>query len=374
MPLVDSRICRLAEVLIHYSLGVQPGDLVAIHSTYGALPLLNEVYRQTLRAGGHPEFRLDLDDAHEIFLKEANDAQLQFVSPITRLVNERYDCLLYIDAESNTNRLSRSNPEREATFTRTYDELSTLWSQRASQGLMRWCYTQFPTEAYAQDAHMSLDEYCEFVFNAGMLNTPDPIASWQEMAIRQQRLISWLRGRKQVRITGRETDLTLSIEGRSFLGCNGHKNFPDGEIYSSPVEESAQGTITFNLPTTYNSRAVDGVRLRFEQGRVVEASATVGEAYLQSMLNLDEGARRLGEFSFGTNYGIKEATRNVLFDEKIGGTLHMALGRSYPESGGLNLSALHWDMVYDLRQQGEVLVDGELFLKDGNYTVLENQL
>jgi aminopeptidase len=316
MALVDNRIRRLAEVLIHYSLGVQPGNLVAIHGSYGALPLLNEVYRETLRAGGHPELRLDLDDAHEIFLKESNQEQLQFVSPIAQLINERYDCLLYIDAESNTNRLSRSDPEREATHSKAYDELSTIWSQRAAQGLMRWCYTQYPTEAYAQDAQMSLDEYCEFVFHAEMLNTPDPIAHWQEMATRQQRLISWLRGRKQVRITGKDTDLILSIEGRSFLGSDGHMNFPDGEIYSGPNEESAQGTISFNLPTSYNSRAVDGIRLRFEQGRVVEASATVGEDYLLSMLNMDEGARRIGEFSFGTNYGIKEATRNVLFDEK----------------------------------------------------------
>jgi len=371
MALIDNRIRRLAQVLVRYSLGVQPGNLVAIHGSLEATPLLREVYRETLRAGGHPEFHLDLEDAREIYLKEANDAQLNFVSPIRQLITERYDCLLYIDAETNTRRLSRVDPERAAQLRKTYDGLDTLWSQRAAQGLLRWCYTQYPTHAYAQDANMSLEDYCEFVFEAGMLNGPDPVARWQELAARQKTLADWLKGHKQVHILGEDTDLTISIEERSFLNCDGHLNFPDGEIFTGPVEDSAQGTIHFNLPTSYDGHAVDDILLRFEDGCVVEAHAATSENYLLSMLDIDEGARRIGEFAFGMNYGIREATRNVLYDEKLGGTLHMALGRSYPESGGLNVSALHWDMVYDLRQQGEVWMDGELFLKDGKYVVLE---
>jgi len=176
-----------------------------------------------------------------------------------------------------------------------------------------------------------------------------------------------LQGRKQVHILGKDTDLTLLIEARPFLTCDGHINFPDGEIYTGLVEDSAQGTICFALPSSYDGHPVDDIRLRFERGRVVEAHSAVGEDFLLSMLDLDEGARRIGEFAFGTNYGVREATRNTLFDEKIGGTIHMALGRSYPESGGLNVSALHWDMVCDLREQGEVWIDNELFLKDGKY-------
>jgi aminopeptidase len=371
MALIDSRLARLAQVLVRYSLNVQPGSLVAIHGGIEAIPLLCEVYREVLRSGGHPQFNLEVEEAREIYLKEASDEQLDFVSPVTQLINERYDCLLYVDAETNTRRLSRVDPVRAARRRKAHDAVDTLWSQRAAQGLMHWCYTQYPTQAYAQDAHMSLEDYCEFVFNAGMLNDPDPVVRWQEMAARQQTLIAWLKGHKQAHILGEDTDLTLSIEGRPFLACDGHVNFPDGEIYTGPIENSARGSIRFSLPSSYEGRAVEDIRLRFEDGRVIEAHAGIGEDYLLSMLNIDEGARRIGEFAFGMNYGIREATRNILYDEKIGGTIHLALGRSYPESGGLNVSALHWDMICDLRQQGEVWIDNELFLQNGKYILLE---
>jgi aminopeptidase len=371
MVLVNSLLSRLAQVLIRYSLNVQPGNLVAIQGGIEAIPLLREVYRETLRAGGHPELNLDMEDAREIYLKEANEDQLNFVSPITQLIAERFDCLLYVDAETNTRRLSRVDPEHAAKRRKAYDAVDTLWAQRAAQGLMRWCYTQYPTNAYAQNANMSLEDYWEFVCSACMLNEPDPVAHWQEIAAKQKTLAAWLKGHKEVRILAEDTDLTLSIEGRQFLTCDGHINIPDGEIYCGPIENSAQGSIRFRLSTSYDGHAVDDIRLRFEEGRVVEAHAASSEDYLLSMLNIDEGARRIGEFAFGMNYGIREATRNILYDEKIGGTIHIALGRSYPESGGLNVSALHWDMICDLRQQGEVWVDGELFLKNGKYVLLE---
>src|SRR6266852_3389360 len=287
MALVDSRLTRLAQILVRYSLDVQPGNLVAIHGGIEATPLLLEVYRETLRAGGHPQFDLELEEAREIYLKEANDAQLDFVSPVTRLIKAQYERLLYVDAETNTRRLSRVNPARAARRRKAHGAVDTVWSQRAAQGLMRWCYTQYPTQAYAQDAHMSLDDYCEFVFNAGMLNDPDPVARWREMAARQQMLVAWLKGRRQAHILGEDTDLMLSIEGRPFLACDGHVNFPDCEIYTGPLEDSAWGSIRFTLPTSYEGRAVDEVRLRFEDGRVVEANAGTGEDYLLSMLNID---------------------------------------------------------------------------------------
>jgi aminopeptidase len=371
MVLVDDRLWRMAQVLVRYSLHVQPGNLVAIQGGTEAIPLLREVYREALRAGGYPELKLEMEDAREIYLKEANEDQLSFVSPIRQLINERFDCLLYVDAETNTRRLSRVDPLRAAKLRKAYDATDTLWSQRAAQGLMRWCYTQYPTPAYAQNASMSLEDYWEFVCNACMLDEPDPVASWHTMAAQQKKLIAWLDGHKRVRILAEDTDLALSIEARPFLACDGHVNLPDGEIYSGPVENSAQGTIRFTLPTSYDGHAVDDIRLRFEEGRVVEAHSASSEDYLLSMLNMDEGARRIGEFAFGMNYGIREATRNILYDEKIGGTIHLALGRSYPESGGLNVSALHWDMICDLRRQGEVWVDDELFLKDGQYTLLQ---
>lgn len=367
MTFSEDRLSRMAQILVRYSLAVQPGQLVAVMAGVEAIPLVREVYREILRAGACPELQLEMDEAHEIYLKEASDEQLNFVSPLKQLINERFDRLLYIDADTNTRRLSGVDPKRSALVRKAYEATMTTWSQRAARGDMRWCYTQYPTNAYAQNANMSLADYWEFMSNACLLNDRDPLASWQALSERHQKLIEWLEGRKQVHILAKDTDLTLSIEGRTFLTCDGHVNFPDGEIYTGPVEDSAQGTIRFALPSSYDGHPVDDIRLRFEHGQVVWASAAVGEDFLLSMLDLDEGARRIGEFAFGTNYGVREATRNTLFDEKIGGTLHMALGRSYPESGGLNVSALHWDMVCDLREQGEVWVDNELFLKDGKY-------
>jgi aminopeptidase len=370
MAFVDHRLSRMAQVLVHYSLNVQPDNLVAIFGGAEAIPLLREVYRETLRAGGHPELIIGLEEAREIYVKEANEAQLNFVSPVTQLINERFDCLLYIDAETNTRRLSRVDPLRVAKLRKAHEATDTLRTQRAAHGRVRWCYTQFPTHAYAQNANMSLEDYWEFVCNACKINDPDPIEQWQMLSLQHQKLINWLHGHKEVHIAGENTDLILSIEDRPFLACDGHNNLPDGEIYSSPIENSAHGTIRFTLPTSYDGHGVEDIRLRFEEGRVVEAHAATNEDYLLSMLNIDEGAKRIGEFAFGMNYGIREATRNILYDEKIGGTIHLALGRSYPESGGLNVSALHWDMVCDLRTQGEVLIDGESFLKNGKYTLL----
>lgn len=364
-----NRLTRFAQVLVRYSLDVQPGQLVAVMADIEALSLVREVYREILRVGAYPELQFEMEDAREIYFKEASDEQLDQVSPVKQLIYERFDRLLYIDADVNTRNLARIDPRRIARRRKSSDAVDTLWSQRAASGDMHWCSTLYPTQAYAQNAKMSLADYWEYVCEACRLNEEDPIAYWKAQAGLQQSLISWLQGRKEVRILGEDTDLTLSIAGRSFLPCDGHVNMPDGEIFSGPVENSANGHIRFTIPSSYDGYAVDDISLRFENGRVVEAHASLGEDFLLSMLDIDEGARSIGEFSFGLNYGIREATRNTLYDEKIGGTIHLALGRSYPESGGLNHSALHWDMICDLRRQGEVWVDGEMFLKGGKYSL-----
>ena len=216
---------------------------------------------------------------------------------------------------------------------------------------------------------MSLHDYEEFVFDVCFLNDPDPIARWNELSTQQQRLVDWLVGKKEVRIQGDGTDLTLSIENRTFINSNGKRNFPSGEFFTGPVEDSANGVIQFDIPASYDGRTIEGVRLVFREGKVVEASARQGQAYLEHMLEIDAGARYLGEFAFGNNARVDRSTKNVLFDEKMGGTVHLALGASYPETGGVNQSALHWDMVCDLRQKGEVRVDDVLFLKEGKIVV-----
>ncbi len=249
--------------------------------------------------------------------------------------------------------------------------LSETYLKRSAAGDFHWCLTLYPTPAYAQDAEMGLQEYGEFVFHACFLNEEDPIARWRQLAERQQRLVDHLNQSHEVHILAPGTDLRLGISGRTWVNSDGKHNLPSGEVFTGPQEEAVNGYITFTFPAVYGGREVRGVRLEFEDGRVVRASAEHNEPFLLEMLEADEGARYLGELAFGTNVHIQRFMRETLFDEKIGGTIHLALGQSYPETGGQNSSAIHWDMVCDLRDGGEVYVDGELFQKGGTFTLLE---
>jgi aminopeptidase len=365
--MADPRIVRWAETLTGYCLNVQPGHVVEITSTALAEPLLAAVYRAVLRAGGHPVVKLGLGELDRLLLTESSEEQLAWVSPGDRALREHANATLSINASANTRTLTNANPARQAIRSRAARALGDIRQQREAAGLLRWCGTLYPTAAHAQDAEMSLEEFTEFVFGACFLNEPDPAAAWIALGREQQRYVDWLAGKHQVRVVGPDTDLRLSIAGRTFINSDGKRNFPSGEFFTGPVEESVEGTIRFTVPSIYGGRSVQDIRLRFEGGRVVEASAAQGDAFLQQMLELDAGARYVGEFAFGNNFGITRGIRNILFDEKIGGTIHMALGNSYPETGGKNVSALHWDMICDLRAPagGEVWVDDELLLKDG---------
>jgi aminopeptidase len=231
----------------------------------------------------------------------------------------------------------------------------------------RWCLTLYPTQAYAQDAEMSLREFESFVYATTFADQPDPIRQWKKLSAMQQRLIGRLRGADEIRIVGAGSDLKFSVKGRTFINADGRNNMPDGEIFTGPVESSAEGFISYDFPVCVGGREVDGVRLAFRKGKVVEASAAKNEKYLLTMLDCDAGARRLGELGIGTNRMISKFIKNILFDEKIGGTIHLALGNGYPETGSKNISALHWDMIKDLRRGGAVYVDGEVFQKDGRF-------
>ena len=365
---MDPRISRWAKTLVNYCLDVKPGETVQINATPAAEPLINEVYREVLRAGGHPIPAIRLGGLTETLLREGNDAQLQWINPADRLLTEQVDCFLTISSETNTRQLAGVDPERQALRQRAQRELFHLRQNRPEGDDSRWCLTLYPTEAYAQDADMSLGDFSEFVYEACFLNSDDPAARWRELGERQQFYVDWLRDKQNVHIVGPQTDLRLSIAGRIFRNSDGKRNFPSGEFFTGPVEDSAQGHIHYTVPSSVNGRAVQDIHLTFRDGRVVEATAGQGQEFLDKMLDLDEGARFLGEFAFGNNFGIQRPTRNILFDEKIGGTVHLALGNSYPETGGNNVSALHWDMICDLRPAaggGEVYVDDILVLKDG---------
>src|SRR6266487_11568 len=365
----DFRLQRMAQVLVRYSLGVKKGDRLAITSGPVAAPLVRELVREALRAGAHPEVLVTLPDIQEITLKEASDEQLTYIPTTRRIVIEQYEALLQILAQENTKELSGVDPARMVLVQKASEGLSETFMRRHADRSLRWSGAMYPTNAYAQDAEMSLSDFEDFVYRACFLDDADPVARWQELSQKQERLVQWLNGRHTVHLRGRDSDLTLSIDGRTFINGDGHYNFPDGEFFTGPVEDSVNGYIRFSFPASFGGRSVEDVRLRFENGVVVEATAAQGQDYLDKMLAIDEGARRLGEFAFGNNPNVDRCTKNILFDEKIGGTVHLALGRSYPDTGGVNVSAIHWDMVCDLRSGSEVRVDGELFCKDGEFMV-----
>ena len=365
----DIRLQRMASVLVHYSLGLKKGDRMALYAGPVAAPLVREVIREALHVGAHPDLFLFFPELNEIVLKEASDEQLSYIPAHRRIVFEEYETLLDIRSDENTKGLNGVDPARIATAQKAGHDLLETFMKRSAENSLRWCGTLFPTNAYAQDAEMSLSDFEEFVYQACFLNDEDPVARWLELSRQQQRLIDWLKAKRTVHIVGQDTDLTLSVADRVFINSDGKRNFPSGEFFTGPVENSANGSIRFSFPASYNGRSVEDVRLRFENGVVVQATAAHGQDYLEKMLDMDEGARRLGEFAFGTNSNVDRFTKNILFDEKIGGTIHLALGASYPETGGVNQSSLHWDMVCDLRTGGEVRIDGEPFCRDGKFLV-----
>lgn len=372
--MLDPRIARWAKTLVGYCLDVQPGQVVVITASPLAEPLIAATYREVLRAGAHPIVNAQLPGLNKILLEDGSEEQIGWVSPADRARMEAANATLGINAPVNTRALTGVDPARQAIQRRAERELRGIHQRREAEGLLHWCGTLYPTQAAAQDADMALDDFTEFVFQACFLNEEDPGAAWAALGRQQQRYVDWLRGKHDVRVRGTDTDLRLSIAGRTFINSDGKRNFPSGEFFTGPVEDSVEGHIRFTIPSAYNGRGVQDIRLTFERGRVVEAHAAQGEAFLGEMLKMDAGARYVGEFAFGNNTGITRGIRNILYDEKIGGTIHMALGESYPETGGQNHSALHWDMICDLRPEaggGEVWVDDTLFLKDGKLVLAD---
>ena len=367
--MADIRVQKLAELLVNYSVGVKPGDKVFINSSSLAEPLIKEVYTKVLQAGGNPFMLIALPGMEELFYRYGSDAQLQYVQAPFKLIMETFDVRISIGASANTKALSGINPEKLVLRDKANTEIMRTFMQRSAKGELRWVGTLYPTYAYAQDAGMSLGEYEDFVYGACLPDLADPTLYWKRFSARQQKIVDWLKGKKMVHLTGPDTDLTLSIQDRIFINASGHHNMPDGEIFTGPVEDSVNGHVYFSYPTIYGGREVNGVRLTFEKGKVVKAAAMSNEDYLLKTLTTDEGSKYVGEFAIGTSEGISRFTRQILFDEKIGGSFHMALGAGYPDTGSQNQSAIHWDMVCDLRNGGEIRIDGELLYQNGKFVI-----
>lgn len=367
--MIDPRIDKLADVLVNYCTAVQPEDKILIQGGTVAEPLIKAVYIKALQAGGFPLVQALLPDLDAIRYRYASDVQLQHIPEPTRLMMETYDANIVIMSSENTKSLSGVNPAKVALRQQAQADLFKRVMARMGKGEFRWVGTLFPTQAYAQDAEMSLNDYEEFVYGACVPDLDDPVGYWQRFAAWQQSIVDWFQGKERVHVTAPDTDLHFSIVGRSFINSAGRENMPDGEVFTSPVEDSMTGQVRFSYPVIYGGRELTGVRLWFDQGRVVKASADKNEAFLQQMLDTDDGARYVGEFAIGTNEGINRFSRMMLFDEKMSGSFHLALGMGFAETGGKNTSSIHWDMVCDLRSGGEIRVDDELIYRNGDFVL-----
>ncbi len=365
----DSRVDAVANVLVHYSIDLQPGQLVQIRSNVEGAPLVIALYKAILQAGGHPWVDLGIEETEELFYTYAADAQLDFYPAFLRHADEEISASISVWTDANSKRLTNVDAAKQARRAKAMHPVTSRFFERMASKEIRWVGTAFPTHSAAQTAEMSLREYEDFVYGACLISEPDPIAAWKSVSRAQQRLIDWLSERNEIHLQGEDTDLRLTYEGRTWENCDGRENFPDGEVFTGPIERSVDGHIRFSYPACYRGRQVDDVRLWFENGKVVKATASKNEAFLLEMLQVDDGARYVGEFAFGTNPGIQSFTGDTLFDEKIGGTVHLALGKGYLETGSQNDSAIHWDMVCDLRRGGCVRVNGDVFSEDGIFQI-----
>jgi aminopeptidase len=327
---------------------------------------MKELYKECLLRNAHPMILPSLGIDYTFF-KHAKEHQLKFLSQFERFFAEKLDVAINVSCEPNPKRLTNINPEKIAMFRSSRKEIMDIVMKRMTEGTLRWVALPYPIAPQAQEAAMSLEEYEGFVYGSCMVDRDDPIAEWKKIHKQQENICEFLNKVSEIRMVGQDTDLSMNVKGRKWINCSGKLNMPDGEVFTGPVENSADGTIRFTYPGIASGREVEDIRLTFKEGKVVEASAAKGEELLKQMLKI-EGADCIGEIAIGTNYGITKFTKSMLFDEKMGGTIHMAIGASIPESGGLNKSALHWDILKDMKK-GEIFADGKSFYKDGKFLI-----
>jgi len=366
--MADVRIENLARILVDHSAQIKPGDRVAIESTTAAEPLVRALYAAILERGGQPYLLLDLPDQDEILFRVASDEQLEITPAIRKLVYEQYESRIRIHSATNPRALSGVDPARQKRRQKALASILETQMRRGADRSFKWVTTLYPTEGLAMEAEMSLRAFEDFVFRACHADEADPVAFWKKVETTQRKFINRIEGHDQVSLRGPNVDLTLSIKGRKFVNGAGLNNMPDGEIYTGPVEDSINGWVRYSFPAIYAGTMVEGVELTFTNGKVSKAKAEKNQALLLEMLESDPGARYVGEFAIGTNYDIDFFSHNILFDEKLGGTFHMALGAGYPETGSKNKSIIHWDMICGMKEDAEILVDGEQVYKNGKFT------
>ncbi|MDO8301937.1 MAG: aminopeptidase [Sedimentisphaerales bacterium] len=359
---------QYAKVLIHYSLEMKKGQRLLILSSYLAEPLLRECYREALKAGAFPELRVGINGTEKIFYDCAGKEQLEYISPLTRYVYENYDALLHVEALFNVKELQNVDPAKKQQVSIAKTELNKIFMKRAADESLRWTLCVFPTDSMAQEAGMSRGEYEEFVYSACFLYDDDPVARWNKLKDDQQRVVDFLNKKTNIRFAADDVAISFSTEGKKWINSGGTCNMPSGEVFTAPLEDSVNGRIRFSYPGIYLGQEIEDIMLEVKGGEVVGWEAKKGKALLDKIMEIP-GARRFGEVAVGTNYGITKFTRNMLFDEKIGGTIHMAVGAAYPETGGTNESSVHWDLLANMKTNGRIYADDELIYKDGKFII-----
>ncbi|MDH3649163.1 MAG: aminopeptidase [Saprospiraceae bacterium] len=359
---------RYADLLVSYCLDLQAGEKLLVRTTTLAEPLVREVYRLAMRKGAQVVLDLKIREATRIYFEESNEDQLRWISPVHQMAMEEFDAFLVIRAPFNLREDQSIDPEKRKIRSEALTPINQVYSQRTADKSLKRCLCQYPTQAAAQEAGMSLEEYQHFVYQACKLHDQDPTSSWINVRKEQARIVAYLNKVKQMHYQGERIDVKFSVKGRTWINSDGQTNMPSGEVYSSAIEDSVEGVIHFDYPSIYMGHAVEGITLWVEKGEVRKWEAAVGQEFLDQIFTIP-GARRFGEVAIGTNYNIKVPTKNILFDEKMGGTIHMAVGQSYLQTGGTNQSPIHWDMIADMWRGGKILADGKKIYQDGYFLI-----
>jgi aminopeptidase len=362
---------NLAKIAVEYSLEVEKGHTVLVYGPSIAKELFQALGIVIMKAGAHPVYLPTLEGMTELYFMNATDEQLIFVNETEKLISEKFDRVIQISADFNTRKLSKVSPEKMGLYMGSPERKETiaLFDKRVSEGKVKWVIVPFPCQAHAQEANMDLFSFSEFVNKSLLLDKENPIEEWRRIHREQDKIVNYLNKIEKVQVLGEETDLTLSVKGRTWENCSGQQNLPDGEVFTGPVEDSVNGKIRFTYPGIYYGQEIEDIYLEFKDGEVVNATAKKGEEILKEILKI-ENANRIGEFAIGTNYGVTKFTKNMLFDEKMGGTLHCALGLGFDETGSKNKSPIHWDMLKDMKLPGSmVLADGRVIYEEGKWKI-----
>jgi aminopeptidase len=359
---------KYASLLVSYCLEVKENEQVLISSTYLAEPLIKEVVKEVYKAGGHPAMMIEPNLGNVSVLEYGKKHQLEWVNPMKKLAFETFDAYLNIRApfSKGDDATAVVDTEKYKIYQQSQRELNRIYFERTGNGSMRRCLCQYPTPAAAEDAEMTLEEYETFVFQSCFLFEEDPVKKWLEIRREQQAYVERLNRADLVRYKGPNIDISFSVKDRKWINSDGRANMPSGEVFSAPVEDSVNGRAYFSYPTIYMGKGVEGISVEVINGEIVWWDAKKGKDILDKVFSIP-GARRWGEVAIGTNYHIQRTTRNILFDEKIGGSIHMAIGQSYKQCGGKNESTIHWDLITDMKNGGQIFADGELIYENGKF-------